>query len=240
MRGRICRFPDGLWWTRWIQIGEVFFALGVRRSLVATGGQDNNETSKTSNIDTSKTQDTPTKKKANKHKLHQWFQSLPSTSSLPRPSLTPTSLSRTGICTSTRDPSVLPHSRRATSLPLPFCLSLLFLFAWKEQSFPPNTLPCELPNHLKTTSQHTTSDQISSTNQSPQRTHLTNPQHLLPHKRQAKMCYRKLFIHHRCGHKITELVEACGNVECRTVYDTTIISNKYTCVIMSCIYYGHF
>lgn len=54
------------------------------------------------------------------------------------------------------------------------------------------------------------------------------------------MCYRKLFIHHRCGHKITEVTEPCGNVECRTVFDTPIISNKYTCVIMACSYYGHF
>ncbi|KAK3346590.1 hypothetical protein B0T25DRAFT_571719 [Lasiosphaeria hispida] len=56
----------------------------------------------------------------------------------------------------------------------------------------------------------------------------------------ANMCYRKLFIHHRCGHKITELTETCGDVECRTVLDTPVISNKYTCIIMSCMYYGHF
>jgi len=54
------------------------------------------------------------------------------------------------------------------------------------------------------------------------------------------MCYRKLFIHHRCGHKITELTEPCGDVECRTVYDQPVISNKYTCVVMACSYYGHF
>lgn len=54
------------------------------------------------------------------------------------------------------------------------------------------------------------------------------------------MCSRKLFIHHRCGHKITELTEPCGNVECRAVREKPIISNKYTCIIMSCMYYGHF
>ena len=54
------------------------------------------------------------------------------------------------------------------------------------------------------------------------------------------MCYRKIFIHHRCGHKITELTESCGDVECRVVFDVPVISNKYTCVIMSCCYYGQF
>ena len=24
------------------------------------------------------------------------------------------------------------------------------------------------------------------------------------------MCYRKIFIHHRCGHIVTSLVEECG------------------------------
>ena len=54
------------------------------------------------------------------------------------------------------------------------------------------------------------------------------------------MCYRKIFIHHRCGHKITELLEQCGNVECRTITEQPVITNKYTCIVMSCAYYGHF
>ncbi|KAK3937207.1 hypothetical protein QBC46DRAFT_268003 [Diplogelasinospora grovesii] len=54
------------------------------------------------------------------------------------------------------------------------------------------------------------------------------------------MCSRKIFIHHRCGHKITELREACGDVECRTTQDVSVISNKYCCVVASCCYYGHF
>jgi hypothetical protein len=54
------------------------------------------------------------------------------------------------------------------------------------------------------------------------------------------MCSRKIFIHHRCGHRITELTEQCENVECHKVSDVPVISNKYTCVMMGCIYYGHF
>ncbi|KAK3319727.1 hypothetical protein B0T19DRAFT_445530 [Cercophora scortea] len=42
------------------------------------------------------------------------------------------------------------------------------------------------------------------------------------------MCSRKVFIHHRCGHRITELTEFCGNVECRFVMDEQVVSNKYT------------
>ncbi|KAK3376895.1 hypothetical protein B0T24DRAFT_677754 [Lasiosphaeria ovina] len=49
------------------------------------------------------------------------------------------------------------------------------------------------------------------------------------------MCQRKIFIHHRCGHKITELVEQCGSVECRTVTDVGVITNKYPCAPPSSI-----
>ena len=42
------------------------------------------------------------------------------------------------------------------------------------------------------------------------------------------------------GHKITELVEPCTNVECKATADMPIISNKYTCVVPGCIYYGRF
>ena len=55
-----------------------------------------------------------------------------------------------------------------------------------------------------------------------------------------KMCYRKVFIHHRCGHRITQLVEGCGNVECRAVSDRPVITNKYTCVVPGCLFYGRF
>jgi len=54
------------------------------------------------------------------------------------------------------------------------------------------------------------------------------------------MCFRKIFIHHRCGHKITELTEHCGNVECKVVSDRPVVTNKYTCIVQSCMYYGHF
>ncbi|KAK0712857.1 hypothetical protein B0T26DRAFT_753037 [Lasiosphaeria miniovina] len=46
------------------------------------------------------------------------------------------------------------------------------------------------------------------------------------------MCQRKIFIHHRCSHKITELVEQCGSVECRTVTDVGVITNKYPCAVL--------
>ncbi len=54
------------------------------------------------------------------------------------------------------------------------------------------------------------------------------------------MCTRKVFIHHRCGHRITELLEECDNVECKTVYDLAVVTNKYTCITASCVFYGHF
>jgi hypothetical protein len=54
------------------------------------------------------------------------------------------------------------------------------------------------------------------------------------------MCVRKVFYHHRCAHKITELVVSCGDVECKSVVDKPVITNKYTCITQTCQYYGHF
>lgn len=56
----------------------------------------------------------------------------------------------------------------------------------------------------------------------------------------AAMCTRKVFYHHRCGHRITELTEACGDVECKSVYDDSVITNKYTCIYSTCSFYGQF
>ena len=54
------------------------------------------------------------------------------------------------------------------------------------------------------------------------------------------MCVRKIFIAHRCGHRVTELVEPCETFECGTVVDTPVISNKYTCVLSMCCWFGQF
>ncbi|KAK4096056.1 hypothetical protein N658DRAFT_436904 [Parathielavia hyrcaniae] len=56
------------------------------------------------------------------------------------------------------------------------------------------------------------------------------------------MCYRKIFLHHQCAHYITFLVENCvtDNVECQTVKDKTVMSNKYPCIVQSCPFYGRF
>lgn len=54
------------------------------------------------------------------------------------------------------------------------------------------------------------------------------------------MCVRKIYIHHRCGHKITELLDRCGNVECKKVKDKPVVTNKYTCVQIHCEFYGQF
>jgi hypothetical protein len=54
------------------------------------------------------------------------------------------------------------------------------------------------------------------------------------------MCFRKIFIHHRCGHTCTELVVSCGAFECKTVSDKEVISNKYPCVFQNCVYWGQF
>jgi hypothetical protein len=54
------------------------------------------------------------------------------------------------------------------------------------------------------------------------------------------MCVRKIFIHHRCGHKITELAEACGEDGCRAVHAASVVTNKYPCVCPGCVYYGQF
>jgi hypothetical protein len=54
------------------------------------------------------------------------------------------------------------------------------------------------------------------------------------------MCVRKIFIHHRCGHRITELLQPCGNVECKKTRKEEVVTNKYACINMQCGYYGHF
>lgn len=54
-----------------------------------------------------------------------------------------------------------------------------------------------------------------------------------------RMCLRKIFIHHMCGHKITELTEACGELGC-TVNDVSVVTNKYPCVAPGCVWYGQF
>lgn len=57
----------------------------------------------------------------------------------------------------------------------------------------------------------------------------------------ALMCLRKVFIHHRCGHKITELLEPCDGIDgCPGVVNKPVITNQYTCIIRSCIWYGQF
>ncbi|KAG7040208.1 hypothetical protein JMJ77_0010488 [Colletotrichum scovillei] len=50
-------------------------------------------------------------------------------------------------------------------------------------------------------------------------------------KRKAWMCQRKVFIHHRCGHKITELIEQCETFECPGITHKPVISNRYTCIV---------
>ncbi|KAF3810441.1 hypothetical protein GCG54_00013679 [Colletotrichum gloeosporioides] len=55
------------------------------------------------------------------------------------------------------------------------------------------------------------------------------------------MCLRKVFIHHRCGHKITELLEPCDGIDgCPGVVTKPVITNHYTCIIRSCVWYGQF
>ncbi|KAK4244706.1 hypothetical protein C7999DRAFT_17052 [Corynascus novoguineensis] len=58
------------------------------------------------------------------------------------------------------------------------------------------------------------------------------------------MCYRKIFIHHRCGHHVTAAIEGCGicagNVECRSTKNKPTITNKYPCVVPTCPHYGKF
>jgi len=54
------------------------------------------------------------------------------------------------------------------------------------------------------------------------------------------MCVRKIFIHHRCGHRITELLQICSNVECKRTKKEEVITNKYACINMQCGYYGQF
>lgn len=56
----------------------------------------------------------------------------------------------------------------------------------------------------------------------------------------ACMCLRKIFIHHRCGHKITELMEPCDGIGCAGVAQRPIITNQYTCVVRACMWYGQF
>lgn len=83
------------------------------------------------------------------------------------------------------------------------------------------------------------------------------------------MCYRKRFIHHRCGHEVTTLIEGCGkslhtplmvgtdvlrrrvielintptvtdNVEFRSMEDRQIIANRYPCIVPTCPFYSRF
>ncbi|KAK4236664.1 hypothetical protein C8A03DRAFT_16711 [Achaetomium macrosporum] len=54
------------------------------------------------------------------------------------------------------------------------------------------------------------------------------------------MCFRKFIIHHRCGHHITTLVEDCENIDCRSLKDKPVISNRYPCVVLGCPLYGRF
>ncbi|KAK1515548.1 hypothetical protein CPAR01_16669 [Colletotrichum paranaense] len=59
-------------------------------------------------------------------------------------------------------------------------------------------------------------------------------------ERKAWMCQRKVFIHHRCGHKITELLEQCETFECPGIMQKPVISNRYTCIVRTCLWYGQF
>lgn len=57
------------------------------------------------------------------------------------------------------------------------------------------------------------------------------------------MCTRKkIIIHHRCGHKVTELLqhESCANESCKVVRVEEVASNQYPCVNHTCPYYGRF
>ncbi|KXX76159.1 hypothetical protein MMYC01_207362 [Madurella mycetomatis] len=55
------------------------------------------------------------------------------------------------------------------------------------------------------------------------------------------MCCRKVYIHHRCGHPVTSLVEGCdGGMECPGVADVHTVTNKYPCVLPGCPFYGRF
>ncbi|AEO68154.1 aadbdaf8-3e34-4edc-90cf-c71bfcf36962 [Thermothielavioides terrestris] len=54
------------------------------------------------------------------------------------------------------------------------------------------------------------------------------------------MCSRKIFIHHRCGHQVTTSVESCDKVECRLVKDQQTVSNRFPCIVPTCVYYGKF
>ncbi|KAK0649045.1 hypothetical protein B0T16DRAFT_389186 [Cercophora newfieldiana] len=40
--------------------------------------------------------------------------------------------------------------------------------------------------------------------------------------------------------RITHLLDPCEKVPCRGVSDDTIVTNKYTCVIVGCLFYGRF
>lgn len=57
------------------------------------------------------------------------------------------------------------------------------------------------------------------------------------------MCIRKkIIIHHRCGHKVTELLLAapCEDDDCRAIRAEEVVSNQYPCVVHNCPYYGRF
>ncbi|KAK4177780.1 hypothetical protein QBC36DRAFT_184178 [Triangularia setosa] len=55
------------------------------------------------------------------------------------------------------------------------------------------------------------------------------------------MCILKIIIHHRCGHRVTSLLENCENVECRGVKgNKEVVSDKYPCAVGGCPYWGRF
>lgn len=57
------------------------------------------------------------------------------------------------------------------------------------------------------------------------------------------MCIRrKIIIHHKCAHKVTELLqsEPCHDDDCTAIRAAEVVSNKYPCVVRGCPYYGRF
>lgn len=58
-----------------------------------------------------------------------------------------------------------------------------------------------------------------------------------------RMCtHKKVIIHHRCGHRVTELLqhESCAVENCKAVRVEEVASNQYPCVFPACPYYGRF
>lgn len=61
-----------------------------------------------------------------------------------------------------------------------------------------------------------------------------------PHFTLYLMCRHKIFIHHKCGHRITELTITCRNADCTSVIQDNVTTNKYGCILPGCAYYGQF